>query len=115
MRKARAWAAERALQIHGIVWDREDMSVIRGHHPPWVPEEFWHQLCDQVFFYNLCGLSILFVLYILNRWCFYRCGVIRVGLLGRGPVGPTVLRRMRVCRPGTLEVRSRLRCIETEW
>ena len=50
MRKARAWAAERALQIHGIVWDREDMSVIRGHHPPWVPEEFWHQLCAQGFF-----------------------------------------------------------------
>jgi hypothetical protein len=77
MRYAREWAEEQALQVDGIRWDKEDMDVIRGHHPPWIPEDFWHQLCDVLpvlyilnrwcFYVVLC---ILFVLYILNRWCF---------------------------------------------
>ena len=62
MRKVRDWVAEQALAIHGIAWDKEDMFVIRGHHPIWILEPFWHQIIDQVFIYILCGLCILFVL-----------------------------------------------------
>lgn len=64
MRRARELAAAQALRLDGIVWDKKDMSVIRGHHPVWIPEEFWHQLIDEVCICTLSGLCILFVLYI---------------------------------------------------
>ncbi|KAJ9539492.1 hypothetical protein OSB04_032225 [Centaurea solstitialis] len=37
-----------ALELDGIEWDREDMSVIRGHHPIWIPAEYWHEMIDKV-------------------------------------------------------------------
>ena len=61
MRKKREWAAERARVLDGVVWDHQDMSVIRGHHPIWTLESFLHQMIDQVLSIFLCGLCILFV------------------------------------------------------
>ena len=47
----REWAGERAHIIDGVVWDQEDMTIIRAHHPIWIPEPFWHQMIDQVFIF----------------------------------------------------------------
>ncbi|KAJ9560117.1 hypothetical protein OSB04_005277 [Centaurea solstitialis] len=48
MRNARKFAARQALELDGIEWDREDMSVIRGHHPIWIPAEYWHEMIDKM-------------------------------------------------------------------
>jgi hypothetical protein len=73
---------------------------------------FYTYLIDGVFMW-FC-VFYLFYTYLIDG-VFYRCGLVPVGLLGLGPVGPTVPRRSTECRPGTREVRSRRRCIDRGW
>ncbi|KAI3706794.1 hypothetical protein L6452_24765 [Arctium lappa] len=47
MKAARDWATEQAKQIDGVTWDRNDFSIIRPYHPPWIPEPYWHQMIEQ--------------------------------------------------------------------
>ena len=90
------------------------MFVIRGHHPPWILEPFWHQIIDQVFIliYDLC---ITFVLYILMCYGLNRCGPLSVRWLSLDPVGPIWRSSLMGCRPCTLGGRLVLHSIETEW
>lgn len=68
LKNAREWAEEQAYNVDGIQWDKEDMAVIRGHHPPWIPEPFWHRMIDQVFFslFWVCALPLFYTdLYVM--------------------------------------------------
>ncbi|KAJ9552271.1 hypothetical protein OSB04_016316 [Centaurea solstitialis] len=109
MHGARHWAAQRLLDVDGIVWDGYDYRMLSAHNPKFIHNDYWIQMIDQAWnndsFRRSCRVNTS------NRKTEYR------GMTSRHTGGSlsTAWHRSRMARqwgrePTASEVYERIHC-----